>query len=159
MKRYIRAAMSDSETQFYKFISAVYNAAYNKVCDRISNQSHGDTTTGDIEFVFKTAKGEELDRITVKYDFSDESNPVVDVVKSGSTESFDSFEDAVDYIESVARTWKLPKRRKAAPKVAVKSQDLLILCDNCIAAIRSRGERVKLLPAKIPEDALGEPTK
>lgn len=113
MKRYIRSTvMSDAETRFYSFISDAYEAGYNRVCDRIGNKSYGDPITGYVEFVFKTARGDELDRITVKYDFSDEENPTVDVTKSGTTDSFDSFDDAVAYIESVAKTWKFPGRRR-----------------------------------------------
>lgn len=39
------------------------------------------------------------------------------------------------------------------------SDDTIILCSNCIDAIRSRGERVHQLDFDIPEDKLREPTE
>lgn len=39
-----------------------------------------------------------------------------------------------------------------------KERDTIILCDDCIAAIKSRGERVHILDEDIPEDLLREPT-
>lgn len=61
--------------------------------------------------------------------------------------------EELSFAESNKKDFKLKIRESN------NSADTIILCSNCIDAIRSRGERVHQLDFDIPEDKLREPTE
>ena len=74
----------------------------------------------------------------------------------------EGLEDLAAYLngdKSRGRVCTMSNNIKLKIRESNNSDDTIILCSNCIDAIRSRGERVHQLDFDIPEDKLREPTE